>query len=241
MAAINLSINQLLLHSDNPRIGNAKNQRDALQKIIDDQGTKLAELAESIVSDGLSPIERLLVIQEKRGSDRYVSLEGNRRLAALKVLSNPAVLVDLSLGAQLQRRLEKAAGEFERASVEPIACYAAKTEDEATKWIYLRHTGENEGRGVVRWSGVARARFRGTDPALQALDFVKEHGGLTDAQKSTLEDSFPITTLDRLLSTKEVRKLIGVDVKDRKLRSGLAGEELIKPLRRMILDLSRSV
>lgn len=238
MAAINLTIDQLLLDSDNPRIGSAKNQREALQKIIDDQGTKLAVLAESIVEDGLSPIERLLVMREKRGSTRYVALEGNRRLAAMKILANPAVLVDLEVADQLQRRLERAAGEFERKSIEPVSCFAVATVEEATKWIYLRHTGENQGKGVVDWTGVASARFRGTSPALQALTFVREHGNLTDAQKGSINDSFPITTLGRLLDSKDVRKLIGVNVKERKLRSALAGEELVKPLRRMVLDLA---
>ncbi len=43
MAAVNLSIDQLLLDSGNPRIGSASNQRDALQKIIEDQEDKLAD------------------------------------------------------------------------------------------------------------------------------------------------------------------------------------------------------
>lgn len=238
MPAIDLNIEQLLLDSSNPRIGSAANQRDALQKILDDQGSKLAELAESIVTDGMSPIERLLVLREKKGSDRFITLEGNRRVAALKILSNPAVLISLSLSTALQKRLERLAKGFVPSVVEPISCYEANTDDEGVKWIYLRHTGENEGRGVVRWSGVAAARFRGTDPALQALEFVNAHGNLNERQRSSLGDTFPITTLDRLLSTTEVRKLIGVEIKDRKLMSGLSGDELMKPLRRMVLDLA---
>lgn len=238
MGGVNLSIDQLLLYSGNPRIGSATSQRDALQKILDDQEDKLAELAESIVSDGMSPIERLLVLREKKGVDRYIALEGNRRVAALRILSNPAVLASLSLGEALQKRFERLANDFVRTTVEPIECYEVMKDDEALKWIYLRHTGENEGRGVVRWSGLAAARFRGTDPALQALDFVKAHGNLDERHKGFLGDAFPITTLDRLLSTKEVRELIGVEVKIRKLRSGLSGDELMKPLRRMVLDLA---
>lgn len=238
MSAINLKIEQLLLDSSNPRIGSASNQRDALQKILDDQGNKLAELTESIVSDGMSPIERLLVLREKRGGDRFISLEGNRRVAALKILSNPAVLASLSLGGALQKRFERLAKDFDWTTVEPIACYEVAENNEAIKWIYLRHTGENEGRGVVGWSGLAAARFRGTDPALQTLEFVKEHGNLDEYHKSLLDNAFPITTLDRLLSTREVRELIGVEVKEGKLRSGLHGDELMKPLRRMVLDLA---
>lgn len=237
MAAVNLKIDDLLLHSENPRLVNPTSQRDTLQQIIDDQEDKLAELAESIVTDGMSPIERILV--RKNGKDQYVVLEGNRRTAALKLLANPAVLASLNMGNALQKRFERLAKDFDRKAVEPLACFEVPSDTDATKWIYLRHTGENEGKGVVKWSGLAAARFRGNHPALQALEFVREHGNLDSTQAKLLIDGFPITTLDRLLSTKEVRSMIGVDIKNQKLRSKLHGDELIKPLRRMVLDLAQ--
>lgn len=239
MAAVDLLIDNLLLDSENPRIGSAASQRDALQQLIDDQEEKLYALAESVVNDGMSPIDRLLVMREKENGDRFISLEGNRRVAALRILSNPAVLSSLNIKSSLQRRFEKLAAEFNRSDVEPIACFEVSSRDEGNQWIYLRHTGENEGRGVVGWSGIAAARFRGGEPALQALEFVKAYGGLDERQKDLLRGNFPITTLDRLLSTREVRDLIGVEIKDRKLRSGLPPDQLMKPLRRTVLDLAQ--
>lgn len=238
MGAVDLSIDKLLLDSENPRIGSATSQRDALQKLIDDQEEKLYALAESIVSDAMSPIDRLLVLREKRDGDRFISLEGNRRVAALRILSNPSVLSSLDIKSSLQKRFENLATRFNSADIEPVACFEVASRDEGNKWIYLRHTGENEGRGVVGWSGVAASRFRGGDPALQALEFVKTYGNLGEKQMGLLGNNFPITTLDRLLSTREVRDLIGVEVKDRKLRSGLSPDELMKPLKRMVLDLA---
>ena len=46
MGAIDCTIDQLLLDSENPRNENASNQRDALQKVLDDQEEKLFVLAE---------------------------------------------------------------------------------------------------------------------------------------------------------------------------------------------------
>jgi hypothetical protein len=238
MGAIELLIDRLLLDSENPRISGASSQRDTLQRLLDDQEEKLFALAESITSDGMSPIDRLLVVRENNGSDRFIALEGNRRVAALKILSNPSVLTGLQLKASLQKRFEELAKNFDRSAVEPIACFEVPSREEGTSWLFLRHTGENEGKGVVAWSGLAASRFRGTDPALQALEFVGAHGNLSDDQKDSLVDSFPITTLDRLLSSREVRKRIGVEVRNRKLSSGLPAEELMKALRRMVLDLA---
>jgi len=239
MGPIRITIDQLLLDTENPRIGDAASQHDALQKILDDQEEKLFELAQSIAADGMSPLDRLLVLRESKTSNRYVALEGNRRVAALKILANPAVLTGLNLKPALQRRLEELARNFNKALVEPLDGYESETREAGASWVHLRHTGENEGRGVVGWSGHAAARFRGTDPALQALEFVRTYGNLTDAQKEATGNSFPITTLDRLLATPDVRKRIGVEIKNRKLYSALPPEELMKPLRRIVLDLAQ--
>ena len=110
MPSIDLLVDQLLLDTNNPRIRDAHKQRDALQKVIEDQGDKLAVLAESIARNGLNPVDRLLVVADSKNN--YVVLEGNRRAAALKILSNPAVLTSLDIDDALQRRLERAAENF---------------------------------------------------------------------------------------------------------------------------------
>lgn len=239
MKATRLRIDQLLLDTENPRIGEATSQHDALQKVLDDQEEKLFELAQHIADEGMSPIDRLLVLREKEDGRRFIALEGNRRVAALKILANPAVLTGLEVKKALQKKLEEIAAGFDKSTVEPIDCSEAESREEAATWLHLRHTGENDGRGVVGWSGQASARFRGSDPALQALEFVRLHGNLTDSQLKAIGNNFPITTLDRLLSTPDVRKRIGVEVKNRKLYSALPGEELVKPLRRIVLDLAQ--
>ena len=95
-------------------------------------------------------------------------------------------------------------------------------------------------KGEVWWNGPVwpLPEFRGTDPALQALEFVVTYGNLDDNHKVLLNKTFPITTLDRLLSTKEVRQLIGIDVKEGILKSGISADEIMKPLRKIILDLA---
>jgi hypothetical protein len=67
---------------------------------------------------------------------------------------------------------------------------------------------------------------------------VRKHGGLSEAQLKKLEESRYITTLDRLLSSKDVRRAVGLDVERGKLVTELPADEVIKPLRRMVLDLA---
>jgi hypothetical protein len=238
MPAKNLKIDQLDVDPLNPRISKAGDQREAIQRIIEDQGLKLANLAESIVGEGLNPMDRLLVMKSEDGKGKYTVLEGNRRTVAMKLLNNPALLTSLDVRPALQKRFEKLAQSFKAKDIEPIACFEVDSRGEGSTWIEQRHSGEDEGRGIVNWSGVASSRFRGRDPALQALDFVRQHANLTEEQKNLLDGRFPITTLDRLLSTPGVRSKIGFEIKDDKLFTSLPPEEAIKPLKRIVLDLA---
>lgn len=240
MGTVELKIDDLLLDAENPRFIRGNSQRDILQKVLDDQKEKLYALAESIVDEGMNPMDRLLVVRDEQDPEKLVTLEGNRRVAALKILANPSVLTGLQIKESLQKRFEKLAERFDRTEVEPIAGFEVPDRETGTSWILLRHTGENDGRGVVSWSGMAASRFRGSDPALQALDLVKSKGDLNQEEKALLEnENFPITTLDRLLSSREVRRRIGIDVQNSKLVSDLPADEFMKPLRRIVLDLAQ--
>lgn len=238
MPAKSLPVEDLRLDLKNPRIAEASSQRDALQKIIDDQDAKLVALAESIVEDGLNPMDRFLVIASQDEAGKFVAIEGNRRLAAIKVLRNPTVLTGMEVRPAVQKRLEALAADFDRASLETLDCFEVGAREDGAMWIQQRHTGENEGRGIVDWGGVATARFRGNDPALQALDFVLQRGDLDSTEKTGIANRFPISTLDRLLSTPAVRSAVGVELKGGKLLSALPFAEVMRPLQRIVRDLA---
>jgi len=73
MTARALKIDQLKLDLINPRISKASSQHDVMQKIIEDQDVKLANLAESIVDEGgLNPMDRLLVIKSESPSGDFM-------------------------------------------------------------------------------------------------------------------------------------------------------------------------
>lgn len=232
-----VTIDSLNLDLANPRLPGAKDFLGVLQGIVDDQKGKLLALAKSIVAEGMSPIDRVLVMRDAKTGELVV-LEGNRRVAVLKLLAAPRLLDQINVPPAIKRGLTKLSETFKPESVEPIDCFEVEDRAAASSWIHLRHTGANGGKGVVDWSGLQASRFRGGDPALQALSLVASYGGLTDEQRAQIEERFPITTLNRLLSSREVRQRLGFDVKEGKLLSGLPPTELIKPLRRMVLDLA---
>jgi hypothetical protein len=236
MPAKSLKIDSLELDLENPRITLATDQRDAMQKILNEQKVRLINLAESIAEKGLNPMDRFLVIRSPRAG-KFIVVEGNRRVLALKLLKNSTLVSDLEIPEAFKKRLHKAAQTFDIRTVEPVDCFEVNDRGQGNEWILQRHNGEDAGRGIVDWSTVASRRFKGRDPALQALDFVIEHAELTDDQREEIATKFPLTTLDRLLSTPSVRSAIGFQIDKGKLLTDLPPTEAIKPLRRIVLDL----
>ena len=95
-----LSVASLHLDAKNPRLGretSARAPREIIQYLFDHD--KALEVAESITHRGYFPNEPLLAIEE---SGRYVVVEGNRRLAALKALREPGLL-EGSIERQVER------------------------------------------------------------------------------------------------------------------------------------------
>ncbi len=185
-------------------------------------------------------MDRWLVLKDGENG-KYIVYEGNRRLAALKILNNPSVLGDLELAAPLRRKFESIAKNFDPDTVGKIDCSVIANRAEGALWLHQRHTGENKGTGIVRWGGLATARFRGSDPALQALEAVLRFTGLDTEQQEELEGGFPITNLDRLLSSVSFRHLIGFDVKQSKLITDIPPKPALRILKRIVKDLSDGI
>ena len=239
MGNLEVNLDELQLDLNNPRFDGLANQREALEKIVLSQGTKLVNLAEDIVAEGMSPAHRMLVIRAPgKGATDYIVMDGNRRLAALRVLANPAVLDGMSrIGDLTAQKLRKLAKEFDIDLVQPLDVFMCKNEAQARHWIEAIHTGENDGRGVVGWDGIATARYRGKNTSLKVLDFIKATGKLSGVELATLE-RFPITNLDRLLGSPEVRELLGLTLEAGDLLSDLPQAELLRPLKKIVSDLA---
>lgn len=239
MPVIMLKVDDLVLDHDNPRIPPAVGQQDALQKVIRDQKAKLVSLAEDIIEWGLSPADNLLVLRLNQTPVRFISLEGNRRIAALKMLANPAVMSGLEMPASMRRSFERLAKKFKKSAVEPISCSEMPTRESAKHWLDLRHNIGNNGAGIEGWKSLAKRRAVGGTPiVLQALDLVTERSGLNSAERNAITETFPTSTLERFLENRSARRELGLDVKDGNLVTKLPADEVAKALKKIVLDLA---
>ncbi len=87
-----LTVTNLLLDPINARIPGSSptlSQRELLADLVEND--KVLDLAKSIVDNGFFPVESLIMVEESK--KKYV-VEGNRRLAALKLLISPEMAPD---------------------------------------------------------------------------------------------------------------------------------------------------
>jgi hypothetical protein len=142
----------ILLDPHNPRLSQVEegqSQPSLLQTML--TRFKLEELAESIVATGYVPFDPLIAFRD--GSDIYV-LEGNRRIAALKLLLDPNLAPE-----KYRARWQQLQGELteERrttiASID-LAVFPDRNDVDLEAYIGFRHV-----TGVLQWPALEKASF----------------------------------------------------------------------------------
>jgi hypothetical protein len=238
---VSIPVSDLLLDGDNPRLteGHTTQQETALN-LARQQGENIVRLANDIVKNGLDPTALPAVVATADARKRYRVVEGNRRVLALLALETPSLIAPVMSPAS-NRKLIELSVKYQTSPVANVQCVLFDTEEEALHWIDLRHTGQNQGVGLVDWGAEEKDRFASRhsggsrNPAGQLIEFVEKCGQLSaEALASTQKIQ---TNVERLLSSPHVREKLGVDVVRGKVISLFPASEISKALTRMIEDL----
>jgi len=235
-----IELSRLRLDPTNPRLDDGKQtQREALTAMLEAQGGKLVSLARDITHNGLSPLDRFLVMEVEDSQDEYVVLEGNRRLTALKLLLNPDLASGQLTPAEVKAlKVLSPSSQYKGDSL--MDCVLVESRDQAIHWLRLRHGGQLDGAGTVDWGAPERTRFESrsgkSSPELQLLQFAVAQGAISEDQANLVS----ITNLRRLLSDKGVRDAIGIEIdrKEGKVSTAYPVEEVLKPVAKVLHDLS---
>lgn len=211
---LDLTIDELLLDQENPRLGAVDSQSEALEAIIKLNHSHFRALMVSIKENGLDPGDSLYVIQADDKRD-YIVLEGNRRLSAMKILVNPDILDGIEVTSAVKNSLVKVALDFNRDAIEPIRCVLFRNREEAHDWIYRRHTGAAEGEGRINWGPMEIQRFSGDRSILDVIEFVGRNADYSDdewASTKSMIESRKSSNLARLLESAAGRKHLGIAI-----------------------------
>ena len=203
-----IPVDNLDLDTDNPRHGAVPDQGAAFFALAREQGPKLINLALDIHENSLHPAHRLIVLS--RPEQGYVVLDGNRRLAALRLIANPNLLPSDDLPGDFIERVATSG----RAPSE-VPCCIFESRQEARIWLERTHTGEQGGLGVNSWSAAAKVRFSPGRPdqasrGIAAVDWLRARtGDDVELQRRLLAVEGKVTNLGRLVSDPYVRQRLG--------------------------------
>ncbi len=213
---VDVNLADLFVDTRNARLTDEQaSQQAALLAIARQQGKRLLKLATDIVEYGLDPTSLPAVVATSDQKKRYTVLEGNRRVVTLKALETPS-LVAAAFAPADQKRLLRLSTLFAQKPIISLKCTLFDPEEELNHWIDLRHTGQNEGVGLVEWGADEKDRYAARhgqrSPAGQILDFVERTGLLSEAAKHS--DTKVITNITRLISNPAVKEKLGISVSD---------------------------
>lgn len=208
------AVSDLYLDSLNPRLTGevAGFDQDELVRHMFDH-YKAASVAESIARHGYLPTEPMVAVNEE---DDLVVVEGNRRLAALKALSDPTIL-DGTDGRKIERLSET------REPPSEVPVVTAPSRDAADRLLAARHIGT----AVLAWGPEKRARFilaktkEGYDD-----DRLREELGLTPGMVGDARLMTAVTEMAQSLDLKD----------DSKSRIAAPDGEVLTTLRRVVVS-----
>lgn len=236
-----IKLSNLYLDLQNPRYEEQKSQNDALNTIASEQKGKLVVLLKDILENGLNPSDIPIVMPDPTKESGYVVLEGNRRIAALKLFKKPSILTNTGL----RQKYSKLHDEFKGKEIAKngIECLVVNSREEANLWIERKHEGEMNGAGTVKWNTVQSARFRanktGKDSrVVQLIDFMK---AAAEGDKEFEEQLLKVkaTNLERLMSTVSVCSELGLTYNQGEYASLYEWSEVMKGLRAVVSRLSQ--
>jgi len=139
----------LSLDPRNPRLYNGKNFSENAEtyELVKElaNSADLEELIQSISENGYLSIEPLIIMPRK---GKHIVLEGNRRLAAIKLLKDP------ELARKCRVVVPKKLSKHVEDSLKEVAVYLVENESDARSFIGFKHVN-----GPHKWDSFAKAQF----------------------------------------------------------------------------------
>jgi hypothetical protein len=194
-----LPVKDLSLDLRNYRTVRQADEKSAVEAMSSASPDRFWALADSLIQDGYLPTESIIVLRD--GSGRLIVREGNRRLAALKLIHSFLPLTHLNVPNDIARRIGAISPKWLRDN-DTVPCTIYESADAATvdRIVTLAH-GKGEKAARDQWNAVARARHNrdangANEPALDLLEkYLKEGKNVTPDQAARWAGAFPLTIL----------------------------------------------
>lgn len=204
-----INVSQLVNYYENPRHAIGNSEEDTLEKLFKAVGIQyMLNLAEDVQKNGLLGNQQIVVVYSEP-IQKYVVYEGNRRVAAIKLLIDPDWFKFLD-----KPTIEKAKKIGQQSKIlDTIKCYV--TDEQEAFFIMERlHSGEDKGRGIKQWTPREKEVFKVRQSHEKNLSYLIDFYVKKYFDGLDITIILPFTTIQRIFNNREVRKLIGLDTSD---------------------------
>lgn len=148
-----VNVDWLKLDRENPRLVGIS-ARTTDESIVAQlyRGEELGELLQSISANGYLDIEPLIVWLDP-ADQKFTVLEGNRRLAAIRLFREPALVDAITKNERIKISVPEISKAVE-ASLAEVSVYRVPDRDAARSFIGFKHIN-----GAAKWESYAKAKF----------------------------------------------------------------------------------
>jgi len=200
-----LDVQNLKLDLSNFRTVQQPNEGKAILALVSINPDWFWALTESLLTDGYHLTENILVLAGgKSGTDMEVK-EGNRRIAALKLIHGYARRTLVPMPANIEKMITNVSDEWKNANkLVPCAVYQQSEAAAVDRIVQLTH-GKGEKAGRDPWGAVPRARHNrdrngDSEPGLDLLEKYLKYGqNVTSYQKQRWAGEYSLSVLDEAI------------------------------------------
>ncbi len=248
------AVNSLVLDALNPRIpaiDQGLDQRELIADLV--VSDDVYGLAKNFVENGYFPVESLIVI--KNQANKYVVIEGNRRLAALKLLLKPERAPKDEV-----HRFKALSNRIDIDTIKKVKVIIAPSRGEAAPIIISKHT-QNQIKG---WKPITKGRYYQNflNNGFSIADLSSEYNIPTPEIIRTLRlyefyllacslelpeetaeivrdpRKFDITILERLYGGKAAKEFLGITFEQEKIIGHVDEVEFKKAFAKIVTDIA---
>lgn len=169
---------KLVFDKENPRLVEFNSSSYSENQIVNLLWTTMAveELVMSIVAQGFFEHEPLYVI--KSSGEKYIVIEGNRRLAAIKSILNPTLVKGGKMDKYLSALTEGTKSQLENR----IPVIILQKREDAWRLLGFKHVN-----GPAKWGSFAKAKYISVVHNMYNIDLVKIAEQIGDTNKTVLK------------------------------------------------------
>ncbi|HEY5393011.1 MAG TPA: hypothetical protein VIJ92_01405 [Ginsengibacter sp.] len=197
-----IEVSKLKLDLKNFRTVPQKKEADAIKAMISIKPDRFFAVMESIIEDGYLLTENIIVLNDGTGN---IVKEGNRRIAALKLIHGLCKLSDFGLPTSITGSISKIDAKWKAENLKvPCTVFSLKEADKVDRVVTLAH-GKGEKASRDPWNSVARARHNRDVKGVPELGldllekYLKKGANLNNQQRERWGGEYPLTVLDEAL------------------------------------------